>query len=130
MTTRVRRSAGSKQFTGKRAAGVRAGFARRMADGETFCCPFCGRRVDPARPWDVDHATPMVLGGQVWAADQFRPSHASCNRRAGAKVGNRLRAQRRRARAARPAAPTGACAGCGDPAPDWLCPRCADVVAG
>lgn len=52
-------------------------------------CPLCGRLMHPDQPLDLDHSTPHALGGQ----HGDRIVHASCNRAAGARLGN---ARRRR----------------------------------
>lgn len=54
-------------------------------------CPMCGRTMAAGQALDLDHSTPLVLGGQG-VGDRI--VHASCNRAAGAAVGNRLRGNR------------------------------------
>ena len=56
-------------------------------------CPFCGRSMWRSMKLDLDHSTPLVLGGQ----GPRRLAHSSCNRRAGALMAAQLRGARRRA---------------------------------
>ena len=54
-------------------------------------CPMCGLTMYEDQALDLDHATPVVLGGgQVGD----RITHAACNRSAGATLGNRMRGNR------------------------------------
>lgn len=63
----------------------------RMRDGDP-CCR-CGRPMYRGQALDGDHhQTPLAFGGVLPDA----LAHASCNRRAGAILGNRLRGARRR----------------------------------
>jgi hypothetical protein len=55
--------------------------------------PLCPGPMWEGQQLDLDHATPRVLGG---TGHDSRLAHASCNRRAGARLGNRLRGARRR----------------------------------
>lgn len=50
-------------------------------------CLRCGQQVQPWDAWDLDHATARALGG---ADEDTWPSHASCNRADGAKLGATL----------------------------------------
>ena len=50
-------------------------------------CPFCRRPMWADQDLDLDHAVPRALGGRGGE----RWSHSSCNRRAGAVLGNLLR---------------------------------------
>jgi hypothetical protein len=63
-----------------------------LAYGED--CWRCGQLMLPGQALDAGHSVDRALGGTV--AD--RMEHASCNRRAGAILGNRLRARLRRSR--------------------------------
>lgn len=51
-------------------------------------CPMCDEVMLRSQRLDLDHSTPLVLGG----TQGDRIVHASCNRSAGASLGNRLRA--------------------------------------
>lgn len=51
-------------------------------------CPFCRRPMLDGQRLDADHSNPRVLGG---AGSELRWSHAGCNRREGARLGNLLR---------------------------------------
>jgi hypothetical protein len=71
--------------------------ARRAALAELVPgepCPFCGQPMLACMKLDFDHSTPLVFGGD----GPRRLAHASCNRRAGVRLGNRLRSARRRQR--------------------------------
>ena len=57
-------------------------------------CPLCGKLMLQGQPLDLDHETPRVLGG---IGGPTRIAHRRCNRRAGAKLGNRLQTAKRRA---------------------------------
>jgi len=46
------------------------------------------------QPLDLDHVQPRVMGG---AGGPVRMTHRQCNRRAGARLGNRLQKRRRQA---------------------------------
>lgn len=50
-------------------------------------CPYCKRPMWADQDLDADHAVPRALGGR----GDLRWSHSSCNRRAGAVLGNLLR---------------------------------------
>ena len=50
-------------------------------------CPFCGKPMRSDQELDADHENPRVLGG----SSGLRWTHSSCNRRAGATLGNMLR---------------------------------------
>ena len=56
-------------------------------------CPLCGNLMLEGQPLDLDHVQPRVMGG---AGGPVRMAHRVCNRRAGARLGNRIRKQRRR----------------------------------
>jgi hypothetical protein len=65
----------------------------RLVDGADRC-PFeyCGHA--PLYAWqelDLDEYPPRVIAQATGAAQIRRLAHASCNRRAGAELGNRLR---------------------------------------
>jgi hypothetical protein len=53
-------------------------------------CPLCGAVMWKTEPLDLDHSTPLALGGTTGD----RIVHAVCNRSAGATLGNRLRGRR------------------------------------
>jgi len=67
----------------ERAAAIAA-----MVDGTR--CPFCRKPMfkAKARLLDYDHVIPVALGGMDGPK---RLSHRTCNRRAGAVMGNRMR---------------------------------------
>lgn len=52
-------------------------------------CPLCGLPMYEGQSLDLDHSVPVALGGGAEPGD--RMAHASCNRSAGATLGNRLR---------------------------------------
>ena len=54
-------------------------------------CIRCGRDVDPEDNWDVDHVPALAIDPDAPAY----PAHQSCNRSAGATLGNRMRGARR-----------------------------------
>jgi hypothetical protein len=64
-------------------------------------CPRCGCTIWPGQEWDVGHAIDLVkdphqshtrAGVRAAIRDgMLRPEHRSCNRSAGAALGNRLR---------------------------------------
>lgn len=64
-----------------------------LQDGER--CWRCGRPMFRAQALDLDHVRPRMLGGADGPAVL---AHASCNRRAGAVLGNSVRSARRRRR--------------------------------
>lgn len=65
----------------------RARLMRDLHDGDP-CCR-CGQPMYRDQALDADHLfTPIVFGGELPDA----LAHASCNRSAGASLGNRLRA--------------------------------------
>lgn len=55
-------------------------------------CPLCGHTMYEDQPLDLDHSVPVVLGGGANPGD--RMAHSSCNRSAGATLGNQLRGNR------------------------------------
>ena len=52
-------------------------------------CPMCGLTMGRDQPLDLDHSTPVAVGGSG-AGDRI--VHASCNRSAGAHLRERLKA--------------------------------------
>lgn len=69
----------------------RAHLMSRLQDGDP-CCR-CGRPMYRGQALEADHhGVPMTMGGLLPDA----LAHASCNRRAGAVLGNRMRGARRR----------------------------------
>ena len=54
-------------------------------------CPLCGQVMQEWQQLDLDHATPLVLGGGE-VGDRI--THARCNRSVGATLGNQLRGGR------------------------------------
>jgi 5-methylcytosine-specific restriction endonuclease McrA len=61
-------------------------------------CPICGRVMRPDQALDLDHTIPRVLGG---SRGPLRIAHASCNRRSGAVLRNRLARERKTPRRSR-----------------------------
>lgn len=55
-------------------------------------CPLCGMTMYEDQPLDLDHSVPVALGGGATPGDRI--AHASCNRSAGATLGNQLRGNR------------------------------------
>lgn len=55
-------------------------------------CPICGELMLPDDEVEADHEIPRVFGG---GDGPLRWAHASCNRRAGARLGNRLHGRHR-----------------------------------
>ncbi|MGW0764657.1 hypothetical protein [Streptomyces sp. NPDC002676] len=97
---------------------ARAKALKQLQDGEP--CPFCGRPMYPEQDLDYDHAVPLAVGG---GGGERRLSHASCNRAAGARLGNRMRAKGQRS--VQPPAPPS------PPPPDGaLCSRCGCPMEG
>ena len=66
---------------------------RRRVKAGGLICAMCNTR----KATQVDHITPLVAGGQ-WTGENLRPACARCNAGEGARLGNRLRAKRRRYR--------------------------------
>ena len=88
---------GTGAWNGRRATEIRARFQARIEGGELFVCPFCRRPVMAWQRWDVDHAQPQTFDRadvHTFNVENLRPAHARCNRAAGAKLGNRMRAGR------------------------------------
>lgn len=68
---------------------ARAEALRAFVEGRP--CPMCGKPMYTSQGLDLDHVTPMALGG---AKDgPKRLVHRSCNRRAGAVLTNARRAR-------------------------------------
>lgn len=61
---------------------------KRLSPPQGDPCPFCRTPLWPGQRLDADHAVPRTLGGKD---SPLRWAHASCNRRAGARLGNALR---------------------------------------
>jgi hypothetical protein len=68
---------------------ARARLIRALVDGTP--CGYCGQGMWRGQALHADHSVPRVLGG----SEADRLVHASCNLRAGARLGNRLRGARR-----------------------------------
>lgn len=63
-----------------------AAWRKRLTPLLPLPCIDCGQRVEPEHPWDVGHLVPLSQGGTA-TADNIGPSHRSCNRRAGGRMG-------------------------------------------
>ncbi|MCT9107930.1 HNH endonuclease [Streptomyces mirabilis] len=87
----------------------RARLLASLVPGEP--CDVCGRPMYPEQDLDADHETPRALGG----ARAGRLLHASCNRRLGAQLGNRLRTGQVANAAAPPPRQGAPCYSCGRP---------------
>ena len=62
---------------------------QRWAQRLPLPCPRCAQPVEPWHPWDLDHiGIPHALA--TGSDDGVRPAHASCNRKAGAELGQAL----------------------------------------
>ena len=66
---------------------LRRRWASVVARGGVMCAR-CGREIVPGSPWDLGHVDGSGKG------EYSGPEHRRCNRRAGARRGNRLRARR------------------------------------
>jgi hypothetical protein len=55
-------------------------------------CPLCGHIMYEGQALDCDDIVPIVMGG-THDINNKRITHASCNRSAGATLGNQLRAK-------------------------------------
>lgn len=49
-------------------------------------CIDCGRAVTADQSWQVGHRTPASMGGRP-TVENTGPTHTSCNRKAGGKLG-------------------------------------------
>lgn len=85
-----------RQYSSKRSNAARKVAAAMLPSP----CSICGRVVTADMQWQADHITPRVIAeAQGWTANDIdspsniAPSHASCNARSGAKVGNQLRSK-------------------------------------
>lgn len=63
---------------------VREQWAPKVAAGVVVCAR-CGKPISPGQRWDLGHTEDR----RAWHG----PEHASCNRSAGGKNGNRVRRQ-------------------------------------
>jgi len=72
------RTPGSQAKYGYAHQDLRARLAPQVAAGFAMCSR-CGLRIEPGQAWDLDHGSNGGYRG---------PSHASCNRAAGADVTN------------------------------------------
>lgn len=60
-------------------------------------CSKCGRTVYPWHSWDLDHLFDRKHYPELtWVPSNHAPAHSRCNRSAGASMGNRERAPRKR----------------------------------
>jgi 5-methylcytosine-specific restriction endonuclease McrA len=75
----TRRSPSSEAFRGGRAAKVRAELLRQLP----MHCPLCGLLIVGADDAEVDHITPISLGGAPYARNNVRLICKACNRRRG-----------------------------------------------
>ncbi|MGL5851640.1 MAG: hypothetical protein ACRCZD_12750 [Phycicoccus sp.] len=75
---------------------LRTGHRRMWAtavDLGLVSCARCHEPINPGQPWDMGHVVDVINGGDPL---HMLPEHASCNRSAGGRVGNRRRARPRR----------------------------------
>jgi hypothetical protein len=91
----------SQRWSGQRVLEARRVALRRIlrahGAGTPILCPFCDEPILPGEDFDIDHATPRADGGAIFDPSNLRPSHASCNRAAGADMTNsRVRNRRTR----------------------------------
>jgi hypothetical protein len=66
-----------------------------MPEGQP--CARCGRPMYHAQQLDLDHFPGRMFGG----TQEMRLSHARCNRRAGGRIGGRIRPRSRKFRTSR-----------------------------
>lgn len=76
---------------------ARAALAAYVASGLAIC-PRCRTPIRPDDEWDTGHVTDLALGGDP--AGPVEAEHRRCNRSAGARLGNSIRARGNRIRLA------------------------------
>lgn len=81
------------RITGARLTKLRRSWAPNV-DAGLARCPRCLRIIQPGEAWDLGHVHDLALGGHP--AGRMLPEHASCNRSAGARLGNVTRRRSRR----------------------------------
>jgi hypothetical protein len=78
-------------------AKMRTRLASQVEAG-TAVCVDCGRPVLPGERWELGHKIAVALQPTALLEPGLVGiTHRTCNRSAGAKLGNKLRAKRRRA---------------------------------
>lgn len=82
----------SAHWQGSDSVKARRYWAPRVLAGEA--CYQCGRPIDPADAWDVEHRVPLTAGGSK-GLDNQAVSHSRCNRRAGQAIGQATMRRRR-----------------------------------
>jgi hypothetical protein len=75
------------RLSGRALSALRAAWATRLP----LDCPRCGLPIHPAEPFDLGHRVDLALGGHP---HDLHPEHSRCNRQAGGRLGNQLRALR------------------------------------
>ena len=88
----------AKRITGSRITKLRQAWTPQVEAGLAMC-PRCRKIIhpNPALPnggWDMGHEHDLALGGNP--AGRMVPEHSSCNRSAGARLGNVTRRRSRR----------------------------------
>lgn len=81
-----------ERWSGPRVTRLRALFATRLPAP----CTRCPRPVETGQDWDLDHLVSLTEGGAMWDPANIGVAHASCNRSAGATLGNQRRSRARR----------------------------------
>ena len=84
----------TNRLTGHALRQARAAWTPALATGRVIC-PRCRQPITPTQAWDLGHTTDLALGGDPASTV---PEHRSCNRAAGARLGNDLRRARTRRR--------------------------------
>jgi hypothetical protein len=80
-------------WRGTRVTQARANIAAQLP----LPCAYCQQPVTPGQLWHLDHQPPRIaLPETEWDNPQYhRASHAKCNTKAGAILGNKIRGMRR-----------------------------------
>ncbi len=54
-------------------------------------CALCGRKIAHGEEWDIDHTTPLALGGSN-ELENLTPAHVDCHRGRGGKTAGDVKA--------------------------------------